>query len=370
MSKQTPLHTLHQQAGAKLVDFAGWDMPLHYGSQLQEHHQVRRDAGMFDVSHMAVTDISGAEAQAYLRYLLANDVAKLQQPGKALYSCMLNQTGGVIDDLIVYFINENQYRIVSNAGTRDKDAAWVREQAKPFKVTITARDDLAIIAVQGPNACAKTNALFDTTQQKTLENLTPFMAAQIADYFVARTGYTGEEGYEIILPANMAADFWQKLIAQGVVPCGLGSRDTLRLEAGMNLYGNDMDENTTPLESNLTWTVAFTPEDRDFIGRTALEKQKQQGVKHKLVGLILQDKGVLRSHQKVVLNHDEQGETTSGTFSPTLNIAIAMARVPASIGEQCEVDIRGKLLMAKVVKPVFVRNGKSVLNNSIEEKLA
>lgn len=357
MTKRTPFYDLHVQANAKMVDFAGWDMPLHYGSQLNEHHQVRQHAGMFDVSHMGVVDLHGADAGVYLRRLLANNIDRIT-PGRALYTCMLNESGGVLDDLIVYKIDNDNYRIVINAGTRDKDLAWMRMQAEPFNVTLTERTDLAMLAIQGPAIPQKITQLFPATHQA-IQALKPFSFTQQGAWFIARTGYTGEEGYEIILPATETAQLWQDCIAQGILPCGLGARDTLRLEAGLNLYGADMDETVTPLESNLAWTVVMDPADRQFVGREALEAQQQSGVKRRLVGLVLQGPGVIRNHQKVIINEGE-GEVTSGGYSPTLEKSIALARVPADVGETCLVEIRNKSVPAQVIKPPFVRHGKKV----------
>jgi len=366
--QRTPLYDQHLAAGAKIVDFAGWEMPIHYGSQLKEHHQVRNDAGMFDVSHMVVLDITGAKVTDFLRHLLANDVARIQTPGKALYSCLLNEAGGVIDDLIVYCMqggmDDNWYRMVVNAATRDKDLAWISQQAKGTGVEIRERDDLAMIAVQGPNARDKAHAALGTSIDAA-RDLKPFFAADCGatkgELFVGRTGYTGEDGYEIMLPATQAGATWDALLAAGIKPIGLGARDTLRLEAGMNLYGQDMNEDISPLEAGLSWTVAFEPAERDFIGRSALEKQKADGPANKLVGLILEDRGVLRAHQKVVTEFGE-GETTSGSFSPTLGKSIALARVPAAATERCTVEIRGKQLAARIVKYPFARNGKSLFD--------
>jgi aminomethyltransferase len=370
MALKTPLYDTHVEQGAKIVDFGGWDMPLHYGSQVEEHHQVRRDAGMFDVSHMCIVDLTGGRVREFLRFLLANDVARLKSFGKALYSCMLLPNGGVIDDLIVYFMSETWYRMVVNAGTRDKDLAWIRKQAVDFDVTIVERKDLAMIAVQGPNARRKAADLLLPPQQVAVLELKPFFGAPFGSWFVARTGYTGEDGFEIMIPAADAADAWNKLLAQGVKPAGLGARDTLRLEAGMNLYGNDMDENFNPLESGLAWTVAFEPADRDFIGREALERAQREGGRE-LVGLLLEERGVLRSHQKVLAGAAEDGaaaalggEVTSGTFSPTLNRSIALARVPKSAQPTVQVEIRGKLHLARIVKPPFVRHGKPLIDIS------
>lgn len=361
MSNKTVLFDKHVEYKGKIVDFAGWQMPVNYGSQMDEHHQVRTDAGMFDVSHMVIVDLHEGDIRGFLQYLLANDVAKLTESGKALYSCMLNENAGVIDDLIVYFLSEDWYRLVVNAGTRDKDLAWINKQASAFNVVVRERDDLAMIAVQGPAARAKA---FEVLPVDVVEAATPlkrFFGGDCGDWFIGRTGYTGEDGFEIMLPSSEAASLWDKLAGVGVKPCGLGARDTLRLEAGMNLYGSDMNEDTSPLISGLGWTVAMTPEDRKFIGRSELEKEKTEGVKQKLVGLVLQERGVLRGHQRVIVaGASIDGEITSGTFSPSLQKSIALARVPVEIGDSCQVEIRGKLLSAAVVKPVFVRDGKPV----------
>lgn len=360
MANSTPLYEKHLEANAKMVDFGGWDMPLNYGSQIEEHNQVRQDAGMFDVSHMTVVDIKGSNTRKYLRQLVANDVDKLTTKGKALYTCMLNENGGVIDDLIIYFLEEDWFRLVVNAGTREKDIAWFEMTVKTFEgVTITERDDLAMIAVQGPNAKEKVFAAMGDDIRRATEGIKPFHTVLIGELMIASTGYTGEDGFEIILPAKAAAFTWQMLAEAGVKPVGLGARDTLRLEAGMNLYGNDMTEDTTPLESGLAWTVAWEPRERHFIGREALEKQKGR-TETKLVGLVLAERGILRAHQKVICEQGE-GEITSGSYSPTLNKSIALARVPVSSNNKCQVDIRGKLLDADIVKYPFVRNGKSCI---------
>jgi aminomethyltransferase len=358
MGKRTPLFEAHVKAGAKMVDFAGWDMPIHYGSQLQEHERVRSDAGMFDVSHMRVVDIEGYAAQAFLRRLLANDVAKLVLPGKALYSCMLNENGGVIDDLIVYFLTPQRYRVVVNAGTAEKDLAWMRAQAGEFEIDIADRPGLAMIAVQGPQARERFWTAFPVGRAKTVL-LSPFQGAAWDEWFVARTGYTGEDGFEVTLPGEDAPAAWEALRAAGVAPCGLGARDTLRLEAGMNLYGQDMDETVSPLEAGLEWTVDTRDAGRDFIGRATLTALKPA---RRFVGLLLSERGVLRAHQKVITAKGE-GETTSGTFSPTLKQSIALARIPITVatGDEVEVEVRDKRLKARVVKPAFVRHGKSLV---------
>lgn len=359
--KQTVLYPTHIQSNARMVDFGGWDMPVNYGSQIEEHHAVRTDAGMFDVSHMRVVDITGEKVRDFLRYVLANNVDKLQTSGKALYSCMLSPDGGVIDDLIVYFFDEDFFRLVVNAGTAEKDIEWLNQQNSEgqYGLVIESRTDFALIAVQGPQARAKVWQALPFTQADS-ESLKPFNAARIEhnghEWMVARTGYTGEDGFEIAVPAAQAADAWLKLVQVGVKPAGLGARDTLRLEAGMNLYGQDMDESVNPLDAGLAWTVDLSSE-RDFIGKAVLQK----GAHAQLVGLILQDKGILRSHQTVTTSYGT-GETTSGTFSPTMQQSIAFARVPleVKIGDTVQVDIRGKQLNAQVVKLPFVRHGKII----------
>jgi len=366
MGHRTPLYEQHLSAGAKMVDFGGWDMPINYGSQIAEHNLVRTACGVFDVSHMTVVDVSGAGARDFLRCLLANDVDRLKADGKALYSVMCREDGGVIDDLIVYrrsvSPDAQSYRLVVNCGTREKDLAWLASQCAPYAVDIRERADLAMLAVQGPQAIEKVCALLPqaATQIRALEYFSGTDVAARIDWYIARTGYTGEDGVEVILPAADVVAFWKELLAAGVAPAGLGARDTLRLEAGMNLYGNDMDESVSPLVAGLNWTIAWEPRDRGFIGRAALEAQRSAGVAQKFVGLVLTEKGVLRGHQKVVVEGIGEGEITSGTFSPTLGYSIALARVPAATGGTAKVDMRGKLAEVKVVKPPFVRNGKQV----------
>ena len=363
--KATPLNNAHRAAGARMVDFGGWDMPVNYGSQIEEHNAVRTDVGMFDVAHMCVVDIKGENVRGFLRHLLANNVDKLQVSGKALYSCMLNPEGTVIDDLIVYFINENWFRLVVNAGTAEKDVAWMQAQ-NSTGLTITQRRDganaMALIAVQGPNARAKVWEVIPESKEATAE-MKPFnvafaQSAAFGEAMIARTGYTGEDGFEIGVAAEQAENLWNALVAAGVKPAGLGARDTLRLEAGMNLYGQDMDETVNPLDAGLAWTIDLVSE-RDFIGKAALQAKGQNA---QFVGLILREKGgVLRAHQKVIVaGTDATGEITSGTFSPTMQQAIALARVPngVAVGDTVHVEIRDKKLAASVVKLPFVRNGK------------
>jgi aminomethyltransferase len=364
VSKQTPLNALHRDAGAKLVDFGGWEMPLHYGSQLEEHQAVRRAAGMFDVSHMRVLEVLGAGAREFLRYALANDVAKLDAPGRALYSCMLNERGGVVDDLIVYRIGADAYRLVVNAGTAEKDFAWLAGRAAGRPVEVLPRPDLAIIAVQGPFARELAWHAFPGLHAATAA-LARFHGAFFRDWYVARTGYTGEDGFELMLPAPLAPRAWRALAAANVTPCGLGARDTLRLEAGMALYGQDLDEETSPLECGLAWTVDTSP-GREFVGRAALDVA---AAPRALLGIVLLDPGVLRAHQPVHTRHGA-GLTTSGSFAPTLARSVALARVPAAVapGDAVEVEVRGKRLRAVAVRPPFVRDGKSLIDRFLPER--
>jgi aminomethyltransferase len=357
--KRTALFEEHRRLNARLVDFGGWEMPLHYGSQIEEHQRVRRDAGVFDVSHMLVIDVEGGAAREFLRRVLANDVARLTVAGKALYSCLLNEAGGILDDLIVYHLGPKGYRLVVNAATAEKDLIWINGLRDRFasELGLRARRDLAMIAVQGREARARFWQTRETSRAAT-EGLGVFQGTAAADMFVARTGYTGEDGFEIMLPLDQVVLLWRDLVAAGVAPCGLGARDTLRLEAGMNLYGQDMDESVTPMESGLAWTVDLTGE-REFVGRRALVDAAPRS---RLMGLVLLDRGVLRSHQPVRTAQGE-GTTTSGSFSPTLSCSIALARVPlgVAIGDAVQVQVRDKWLDAKVVRYPFVRMGKSLL---------
>ena len=367
MTQKTILNDTHRALGAKMVDFGGWDMPIHYGSQLDEHHLVRRAAGMFDVSHMTVVDLRGPRVREFLRHLLANSVDKLKVPGKALYSCMLDERGGVIDDLITYYMDEAFFRLVVNAATRDKDLAWIGRQAQAFGVEVIERPDFAMVAVQGPQARESVIGLLRESDRAAAAKLGRFAALEAQSaagvpLFLARTGYTGEDGFEIVLPEGDAVAFWNALLEAGVKPAGLGARDTLRLEAGMNLYGQDMDEGTTPWEAALAWTVALDDaapgQSRDFIGRAVLEAQKAAGAPRQMIGLVMDEKGVLRHGQKVLTAQGE-GEILSGTFSPTLGKAIAFARVPAGDPGQVRVDIRGREVPVRVVRFPFVREGQA-----------
>ncbi len=367
MTHRTPLYDAHLKQGAKMVEFGGWDMPIHYGSLMEEHHAVRQHAGMFDVSHMTIVDVTGTDAYAFCRYLLANDAAKLKTPGMALYSCMLNENGGIVDDLILYFIKPNDYRWVVNAATRDNDIAWINQHAKQFDVTIDVPTQYAMIAIQGPQARELTHLVLPNAIRTAAENLKPFHAVLEDDMMVARTGYTGEDGYELTLPENLATDTWQQLINTGVKPCGLGARDTLRLEAGLPLYGHDMNDTTTPLVTGLAWTVNFQDESREFIGKTALLAQKESGLSEQFIGLILEAKGVLREGQTVHCESEKSekseksGYITSGTFSPTLQKSIALARLKKPITPPYTVNIRQKYLPVQLVKPRFFKQGQSII---------
>lgn len=360
MSRKTPLYEQHKKLNALIVDFSGWQMPLHYGSQLAEHHAVRKSVGLFDVSHMGVVEITGKEVVPFLRFVFANDVAKLKNHGDALYTCMLNENGGVIDDLIVYRFDDHYFRLVINAGCRDKDMQWLQDQAKKFDVTLRMREDICLLALQGPQFLDVLKNIFDNALCEKINNLKAFQfcetdpGSRIPDTLIARTGYTGEPGVEIMIPSTQAVVLWEKLIAVGVQPCGLGARDTLRLEAGYNLYGADMTATTSPLISNLSWTISFKDETRDFIGKKALLSEKKTGISQQLVGLVLESKGVLRNHQKVKIDNVGEGEITSGSFSPTLNKSIALARIPMTDATDALVERRGEWMNVKIVKPKFI----------------
>lgn len=360
---QTALYREHLQAGAQMVDFCGWKMPLHYGSQLQEHHHVRVSVGMFDVSHMCRIDILGSDAYYFLRYVLANDVNKLSEKGRAFYTCLLNEDGGIMDDLIVYRLDHDCYRLVANAGSRDKILKWLHVCADRYDVVIEERQDLGMLAIQGPDAIQRVTAVIKKPHfSKELQKTRPFHFVEIGDWMVARTGYTGEDGVEVILPNSDILGFWKSLLKMDVIPCGLGARDMLRLEAGLNLYGSDMDESVTPFESNLAWTVSFTDPTRNFIGKKSLQYQLERGVRQQLIGLLMQGRGMMRSHQKVFFMENGEGEITSGGFSPILGHAIALARVPTNHTAEAKVEYRGKKIPVIVVKPPFVRQGKCAVS--------
>lgn len=356
MGLHTPMYDMHLALGAKMIDFHGWEMPLHYGSQVEEHHQVRNDCGVFDASHMSTTDISGADAEALLLRVLSNNVGLLQETGAGHYSAMLNEQGGVIDDLIVFRMPDG-FRLINNAFTRDAVQGWLARHAQGLSVSIQQRNDLAHFAIQGPNTIERLGAVLNSTRVQIIGSLAPYHGQCDGDWFFSRTGYTGEEGIEILLPITRAVDFFNELIGSGITPIGLGARDTLRLEAGFTLLGNDMDEQHSPYAANIHHVVAMEPAERDFIGRQALEQQLADGVSEKLVGLVLEERGVLRHGQPVRIDGVGEGTITSGSFSPTLGKAIALARVPVNTAERGEVEIRGRWFPVRIVRPRFVRNG-------------
>ncbi|MYE80942.1 MAG: glycine cleavage system aminomethyltransferase GcvT [Gammaproteobacteria bacterium] len=355
MAGRTPLFDAHVRARARMVPFTGWEMPLHYGSQVAEHHAVRTDAGMFDVSHMSVTDVSGRGARAFLRHVVANDVARLASPGKALYGALLNEEGGVVDDVIVYRLPD-RYRVVSNAGTRERVVPWLSNRAGAFEVALRERRDLAMLAVQGPQALGRFR---EATGRGEADGLGSFDACESGDWMIGRTGYTGEDGIEVLVPAEAAEALWESLLRAGVAPAGLGARDTLRLEAGLNLHGQDMDESVTPLESNMAWTVAWDPPERDFVGRAALEARRREAWREKLTGVVLEERGVLR-RAMAVRTETDAGVLTSGAFSPTLGHGIGLARLPRSARGAVGIDVRGAARAGRIVRPPFVRHGKRV----------
>ncbi len=359
MGLHTPMHDMHLAMGAKMINFGGWDMPLHYGSQVEEHNQVRNECGLFDVSHMSITDIAGAQAVEFLQYVLSNDVAALAV-GSGHYTAMLNERGGVIDDLIA-FRTEQGFRLINNAVTRQRVTDWLEENARDFTVSIEQRTDLAHFAIQGPTTLERLPDIFNNSKMQLINQLQPYQCQLDGQWFISRTGYTGEEGIEIILPIADSIQLFNDLIANGISPIGLGARDTLRLEAGFTLLGNDMNEDTSPFSANMHHVVATEPASRKFIGRAALEQQLQEGIKQKLVGLVLEERGVLRSGQPVRISGGADGVITSGSYSPTIGKAIALARVPVNTAERGEVEIRGKWHPVRVVKPRFVRHGKILI---------
>lgn len=351
---QTPLYSWHKNAKAKIIDFSGYDMPLHFGSQLEEHHAVRQQAGMFDVSHMGVIDIKGEGALALLQKACANDVAKLSI-NRALYTCMLNSQAGVIDDLIVYYLEDNYYRLVVNAGTKQKDLAWLATLNKEFKAVIELRTDYSIVAVQGPQARSLVAPLLTAE----LLALKPFHCLAYNGCLMASTGYTGEDGVEIIIPNNQVEEFWQACVDAGIRPCGLAARDTLRLEAGLNLYGNDMDETVCPYAANLAWTVCLKDASRDFVGKKVLEKTAIDDCPMQMIGVVMNESGVLRAGQKILIDGAVVGKITSGSFSPTLEQAIGFARLPkAADTNHLYVERRNQLIALQQVKLPFIKKGQ------------
>ncbi len=357
MGLRTPLYDMHLALGAKIIDFNGWDMPLHYGSQVDEHHHVRKECGMFDISHMSIFDIQGTQAQAFLQHVLCNDVALLETIGSAQHSLLLNEQGGVIDDLMV-FRTDSGYRLVGNAVTHQRVQSWLNEHAEPFACTVSWRNDLCLFSIQGPFTRERLSGILSSSRSQLVQTLEHHFAAADGDWFISCTGYTGEIGIEIMLPSTQAVDFMNELVGAGIAPIGIGARDTLRLEAGFNLYGFDSNEQISPLTTNMQHVVCWQPESRNFIGRQALQTQQDKGVAEKLVGLVLEERGVLRAGQPVRIDNQISGVITSGSFSPSLGKAIALARVPIDTGDRAEVEIRHKWFPVRVVKPRFVRYGK------------
>lgn len=357
--KTTVLNQTHRQMGARMVDFGGYDMPVNYGSQIEEHHAVRKACGIFDVSHMGVVDVTGVDTEAYLQWLLANDVARLNRVGAGQYSLLLNEAGCVLDDLILYKLRTDRYRIVVNCGNKETDLVWMQRQAKKFDVQVQARPDLGILALQGPKS-AEILAEMEPSGWAEASKLKRFQMTSLEQCNIARTGYTGEDGFEIICPNEKIERLWCELIEHGAVAAGLGARDTLRLEAGYCLWGHEMDRETSPYVANLAWTIQMR-QGRDFVGRTALESQLQLGVRQHLVGLVLEGKGIIRDGCEIE-TAGGVGQVTSGSYSPTLEASIALARIPINIqiGSTVQVIIRGRPIDAKVTKPAFVSNGKKL----------
>lgn len=339
-----------------MVDFFGWQMPLHYGSQIEEHHAVRQASGMFDVSHMLPVDFNGDDSKRFLQLMLASNVEKLDQDGRASYTVMLNENGGILDDLIVYRLASQSYRAIFNAGTAQADLDWISSNAvSEFNVDIRPRHDLNILAIQGPDALTKSSDLLGTTP---LEELKPFRCMESNGFFIGRTGYTGEDGIEVLCGSEQVQVLWKELHDLGVHPCGLGARDTLRLEAGLNLNGQDMSQDISPLESALGWVVDWEPEERQFIGRQALTQERTKGPDRRLTGIVLEG-GIMRAGQEVRTDSGT-GVITSGSYSPTLGYSIALARVPVAATATCRVVIRNREKEGRLVRPPFVRKGEKV----------
>jgi len=351
----TPLFELAMAQKARMTEFAGWEMPIQYSGLKKEHEAVRKSAGMFDVSHMAKFALSGKNLVKELQKLVPSDLQRLT-PGKAQYTVLLNAEGGIIDDIIYYHQGEEQGLIIANAATTEKDKAWLLANLEKTGVEL---EDLSqtkvLIAIQGPAAVKQLQAFVeeDLNSVKAFEHFQGKILGETA--FLARTGYTGEDGFEVMINPEVGQKLWQSLLNVGVIPCGLGARDTLRLEAAMCLYGQDMDESITPLEAGLSWLVHLETKD-DFIGRKVLETQKNVGIKRKLVGLEMEGRYIARHGYPVLVNGETLGVVTSGSLTPTLEKAIALAYLPSSltkIGQNIEVEIRGKNHPGKVVKKPF-----------------
>ncbi|MCH4905550.1 glycine cleavage system aminomethyltransferase GcvT [Cylindrospermopsis raciborskii CHAB3438] len=360
---KTPLYQTGVEMKARFTNFGGWEMPLQYTSIIEEHQAVRNGAGMFDISHMGKFNLQGKNLMAQLEKLVPSDLSRLQ-PGQSQYTVLLNPQGGIIDDIIIYRqsgknTDNEKVVIIVNASTTDKDRNWLSQNLDLNQIQFEdlSRDKI-LIALQGPKATA-------ILQSFVADDLTPIKAFGHLETeilgggaFLARTGYTGEDGFEIMVDSQTGLEFWQRLHGAGVTPCGLGCRDTLRLEAAMSLYGQDIDDNTTPLEAGLAWLVHLDRKG-DFIGRDILERQKIQGVERKLVGLQTQGRNIPRHGYSLLSSGKIIGQVTSGTLSPTLNYPIALAYVTAelaNIKQQIEVDIRGKTYPAQVVKRPFYKS--------------
>jgi len=365
--KQTPLNAIHRQMGGRMVDFGGWDMPVQYpAGTIEEHLRTRTHAGLFDVSHMGEIEVKGPDAIKFVNRISSNDVTKLVD-GQAQYSALTTPQGTVIDDLLVYRLSSAHLLLVVNASTTEKDWEWIlSQQAGEYVALENVSPDYCQIALQGPDA------------QSILQKLTDLPLADIKYYhfthgsvdgvrgIVSRTGYTGEDGFEVYAPADRAEQLWNKILdagqadtPTGVLPCGLAARNTLRLEAGMSLYGNDIDETTTLLEANLGWICKL--DKGDFTGREALAAQKAEGVKRKLVGFEVTDRGIARDHQEIVIDGNRVGHVTSGSPAPFLKKNIGLAYVPveyASVGQAIQIDVRGRLVGAQITKTPFYKRQK------------
>ncbi len=369
--KQTPLNNQCLQAGGRMVPFAGWEMPVQFAGLINEHQAVRQFAGIFDISHMGVFLLEGNNPKDILQSLVPSDLHRIG-PGEACYTVLLNENGGIIDDLIIYDLgarngNPAQLLLVVNAACTDSDLTWIRKHLESSNISITdAKDDKCLIALQGPKA----QEVLEKVSGQSLSKIPRFGHCEIeltsigldvnSPIFISRTGYTGEDGFELLISSKGGNLLWSKLTEIGVTPCGLGARDTLRLEAAMHLYGNEINSSTTPLEAGLGWLVHLEM-PAQFLGRKVLERQAQEGIKHRLIGLKIQGRGIARQGHLVIHKDKKIGEITSGTWSPTLQEAIALAYVPTEAskpGNLLEVEVRGKRHSAEVVKLPFYRRKK------------
>ena len=358
--KRTPLHAEHARHDARFVDFGGWDMPVQYTGTLKEHAAVRAAGGLFDVSHMGEVLVRGPEAVQAVNRLVTNDVTRIGD-GQAQYTAMCLPSGGILDDLIVYRVREDELFLCVNASNREKDFHWIRDHLEGEATATDESDEWCQIALQGPQAV---EVLAEVLGHRDLAEMRPFRFQDVlwkgqTPLRIATTGYTGSGGYEIYLPAEEGPALWRALFAagdpRGIVPAGLGARDTLRLEMGYCLYGNDIDETTTPLEAGLGWVTRL--EAGDFIGRDALLAQKEAGIPRKLVGFILSDRGIARAHTPLLMEGKVVGEVTSGTMSPTLKQAIGMGYVPwhqSQMGTPIAAEIRGRAAAGTLTRPPFI----------------